>query len=170
MSICNVVGARPNFMKIAPIIDELRRRQHAQVLVHTGQHYDTQVSAVFFRDLGLPEPDVYLGVGSDSHGRQTARIMTALDEAWEREAPELVVVVGDVNSTVAAALVAAKRGIPVAHIEAGLRSLTVPCRKKSIALSRTISPICSSLPKPAATRTCVAKESRTSASTSSVTA
>jgi UDP-N-acetylglucosamine 2-epimerase (non-hydrolysing) len=122
MPICNVVGARPNFMKIAPIIEELKRRGQAQMLVHTGQHYDAQVSAVFFRDLGLPEPDVYLGVGSDSHARQTARIMTALDEAWEREAPELVVVVGDVNSTVAAALVAAKRCIPVAHVEAGLRS------------------------------------------------
>lgn len=122
MSICNVVGARPNFMKIAPIVEELRRRGRPQFLVHTGQHYDAKVSDVFFRDLGLPQPDVYLGVGSDSHARQTARIMTALEEVWERQTPDLVVVVGDVNSTMAAALVAAKRRIPVAHVEAGLRS------------------------------------------------
>ncbi|MCW5977395.1 MAG: UDP-N-acetylglucosamine 2-epimerase (non-hydrolyzing) [Bryobacteraceae bacterium] len=122
MSICNVVGARPNFMKIAPIVDELRRRGRPQFLVHTGQHYDPKVSEVFFRDLGLPEPDIYLGVGSDTHGRQTARIMIALEEIWERQRPELAIVVGDVNSTMASALVAAKQRIPLAHVEAGLRS------------------------------------------------
>jgi UDP-N-acetylglucosamine 2-epimerase (non-hydrolysing) len=122
MRIANVVGARPNFMKMAPVIAEMRRRGLPQELIHTGQHYDANVSEVFFRELGLPEPDVYLGVGSDSQARQTARIMMALEEVWLARRPDLVVVAGDVNSTMAAALVAAKLTIPVAHVEAGLRS------------------------------------------------
>ncbi len=121
--ICCVVGARPNFMKMAPVIEGLKRRPSLRpYLVHTGQHYDSALSHVFFEELGLPRPDHDLGVGSGSHARQTAAVMTALDELWDRERPDLVVVAGDVNSTVAAALVAAKRGIPTAHVEAGLRS------------------------------------------------
>ncbi|MBI5666864.1 MAG: UDP-N-acetylglucosamine 2-epimerase (non-hydrolyzing) [Chloroflexi bacterium] len=122
MLICNVVGARPNFMKIAPIVEELNRRGLPQILVHTGQHYDANMSQVFFDQLGLPRPDIDLGVGSDSHTRQTARIMIAFEEVCQQHHPSLVVTVGDVNSTMAAALVAAKLTIPVAHVEAGLRS------------------------------------------------
>lgn len=122
MSVCHIVGARPNFMKMAPIVEELQRRSVPQKLVHTGQHYDANMSKVFFDELGMPEPDIYLGIGSDSHARQTARIMTALEEVFLQEQPSLIMVAGDVNSTVAAALVAAKLLIPVAHVEAGLRS------------------------------------------------
>lgn len=120
--ICNVVGARPNFMKIAPIVEELRRRGLPQQLIHTGQHYSPAISDVFFEELGLPEPDRHLWIGSDTHARQTARIMVDLERIWLRRRPDLVVVVGDVNSTLAAALGASKLGISVAHIEAGLRS------------------------------------------------
>jgi UDP-N-acetylglucosamine 2-epimerase (non-hydrolysing) len=117
-----VVGARPNFMKVAPILRALQRANVPGVLVHTGQHHDELLSGVFFRDLDLPAPNVYLGVGSGSHAEQTARVMLAFDPALETEQPACVIVVGDVNSTVACALVAAKRGVPLAHVEAGLRS------------------------------------------------
>jgi UDP-N-acetylglucosamine 2-epimerase (non-hydrolysing) len=120
--ICTVVGARPNFIKMAPVILEARRRGLPQVFVHTGQHYDSQMSAIFFEELGMPQPDVYLGVGSGSHAEQTARIMRAFEQACVRHEPDLVVVGGDVNSTLACALAAAKLHIPVAHVEAGLRS------------------------------------------------
>ncbi len=122
MLVCNVVGARPNFMKMAPVVLELKRRRIPQFLVHTGQHYDEGLSQVFFRDLGLPQPDVDLGVGSDSHARQTARIMTAFEELCRERKPDLVIAGGDVNSTLAVALVASKSRIPLAHVEAGLRS------------------------------------------------
>ena len=122
MLICNVVGARPNFMKMAPVVLELKRRRIPQVLVHTGQHYDTNMSQIFFDQLGMPEPDVYLGVGSDTHARQTARIMATFEDVCEKRQPTLVAVGGDVKSTMAVALVAAKLHIPVAHVEAGLRS------------------------------------------------
>jgi UDP-N-acetylglucosamine 2-epimerase (non-hydrolysing) len=119
-----VVGARPNFMKIAPIVRELRRHpdEFAFTLVHTGQHYDAAMSDVFFRELGLPRPDVDLGVGSGSHAQQTAAIMSAFEPVLIDAAPGMVLVVGDVNSTIACALVAAKLGVRVAHVEAGLRS------------------------------------------------
>ncbi|MFN7986169.1 MAG: UDP-N-acetylglucosamine 2-epimerase (non-hydrolyzing) [Thermoanaerobaculia bacterium] len=124
-----VVGARPNFMKVAPVLAELSARREGGVaagvepfVVHTGQHYDGAMSDVFFRDLGMPEPDDFLGVGSDTHGRQTAKVMTAFEDVCDSRRPDGVVVVGDVNSTLACALVAAKRGIGVAHVEAGLRS------------------------------------------------
>jgi UDP-N-acetylglucosamine 2-epimerase (non-hydrolysing) len=122
--VLHVVGARPNFMKVAPLVASLARRGTAQRLVHTGQHFDERMSGVFFEELGLPRPDAYLGVGSGTHAEQTARVMLAFERALAeaRPAPALVVVPGDVNSTVAAALVAAKLGIPVAHLEAGLRS------------------------------------------------
>jgi UDP-N-acetylglucosamine 2-epimerase (non-hydrolysing) len=123
MKILNIVGARPNFMKIAPIHREMNK--HASLnplLVHTGQHYDEKMSRLFFHDLGLPEPDVYLGVGSGTHTEQTAKIMLAFEKVLIKEKPDLIIVVGDVNSTAACSLVAAKMGIKIAHVEAGLRS------------------------------------------------
>jgi UDP-N-acetylglucosamine 2-epimerase (non-hydrolysing) len=118
-----VAGARPNFMKIAPLLRELRaRRRFETTLVHTGQHYDRAMSESFFQDLGIPEPDLNLGVGSGSHARMTAQVLVAMEGVLEARRPDAVVVVGDVNSTLAAALAAAKLGIPVAHVEAGLRS------------------------------------------------
>jgi len=110
-------------MKVAPILAELRKREGVhQILVHTGQHYDAKMSDVFFRDLGMPDPDVHLGVGSGSHAQQTAKVMVEVEPVLLREKPDVVVVAGDVNSTIAVALVAAKLGIAIAHVEAGLRS------------------------------------------------
>lgn len=120
--VLHVTGARPNFPKAAPVVRELDRRGIDQFLVHTGQHYDDKMSEVFFRELDLPRPDLNLGVGSASHATQTAKIMTELETVFVEREPALVVVYGDVNSTVAAALVAAKLEQPVAHVEAGLRS------------------------------------------------
>ncbi len=118
-----VAGARPNFMKIAPLMRELRgRKAFTPTLVHTGQHYDPAMSEQFFQELGIPEPDVNLGVGSGSHGAQTAEVLRGMERVLEEETPEALVVVGDVNSTLAASLAAAKLQIPVAHVEAGLRS------------------------------------------------
>lgn len=124
MKVLNIVGARPNFMKMAPIVAEMRRRNKeiSQLLVHTGQHYDEAMSASFFRDLGMPEPDINLEVGSGSHAQQTARVMMAFEAVILEHRPDWVVVVGDVNSTIACALVATKLGVKVAHVEAGLRS------------------------------------------------
>jgi UDP-N-acetylglucosamine 2-epimerase (non-hydrolysing) len=119
-----VAGARPNFMKVAPPLQELRKYPEAfrTRLIHTGQHYDAEMSDVFFRDLELPQPDRFLGIGSGSHAEQTARVMVAFERVCVEERPDLVVVVGDVNSTMACAITAKKLCIPVAHIEAGLRS------------------------------------------------
>jgi UDP-N-acetylglucosamine 2-epimerase (non-hydrolysing) len=117
-----VVGARPNFMKMAPVIDALARAGHRPFVVHTGQHYDRNMSEVFFDQLGMPRPDVDLGVGSDSHARQTARVMEGFETICEAQRPDLVLVGGDVNSTLAVALVASKLLVPVGHVEAGLRS------------------------------------------------
>lgn len=123
MKIVHVVGARPNFMKIAPILQAVERAGFAeQKLVHTGQHYDASMSDVFFTDLGMPRPDIFLGVGSGSHAEQTAKVMIGFEEICLDEKPDLVVVAGDVNSTIACALVSAKLGIRCAHVEAGLRS------------------------------------------------
>src|SRR5438067_10388218 len=123
MKVLNVVGARPNFMKIAPIVEAMKKATDINgILVHTGHHYDEGMSDVFFRDLGIPVPDVHLGVGSGSHAEQTARIMVEFEKVCLAEKPDLVVVVGDVNSTMACTIVAAKLRIPVAHVEAGLRS------------------------------------------------
>jgi UDP-N-acetylglucosamine 2-epimerase (non-hydrolysing) len=123
VKILHVVGARPNFMKVAPILAQLKKRPGVvQVLVHTGQHYDAKMSDVFFQDLGMPAPDVHLGVGSGSHAQQTAKVMTEIEPVLLREKPDVVVVAGDVNSTIAVALVAAKMGIAIAHVESGLRS------------------------------------------------
>lgn len=119
-----VAGARPNFMKVAPIVAAMKRRrdEFQPMLVHTGQHYDAAMSDAFFRDLEMVEPDVYLGVGSGSHAAQTAAVMLAFEPVLIKEKPDWVVVVGDVNSTLACGLVAVKLGIKVAHVEAGLRS------------------------------------------------
>jgi UDP-N-acetylglucosamine 2-epimerase (non-hydrolysing) len=118
-----IAAARPNFMKIAPLFHALRREPWCSVrLVHTGQHYDKNMSDAFFSDLGLPSPDLHLGVGSGSHAEQTANVMLGYEAACLAEPPGLTLVVGDVNATVACALVAAKLHIPVAHLEAGLRS------------------------------------------------
>ncbi len=117
-----VVGARPNFMKIAPLYAELKRRGVKQILLHTGQHYDKNMSKVFFEDLGMPEPDIYLGIGSGSHAEQTAKVMVEFEKVCIEHQPSMVVVVGDVNSTIACSIVAAKLWITSAHVEAGLRS------------------------------------------------
>jgi UDP-N-acetylglucosamine 2-epimerase (non-hydrolysing) len=131
MKILIIAGARPNFMKVAPLIHCIQRQNSVVApgaapiefrLVHTGQHYDAQMSDVFFRELNIPPPDVSLEVGSGSHAVQTANVMTRFEPVCEQEKPDWVVVVGDVNSTVACALVASKLGIKVAHVEAGLRS------------------------------------------------
>jgi UDP-N-acetylglucosamine 2-epimerase (non-hydrolysing) len=124
IKVFNIVGARPNFMKAAPVVKEMKRREDKFLpfLVHTGQHYDAHMSDAFFRDLDLPEPDFYLGVGSAGQAEQTARIMLAFEPVLRTEKPDLVLVVGDVNSTLACALTAVKMNIPVAHVEAGLRS------------------------------------------------
>jgi len=119
-----VAGARPNFMKIAPLMNEFAKRTSSfePILVHTGQHYDKAMSDSFFRDLGIPEPDVNLGVGSGSHGYQTAQVLMKIEPLLIERKPHVVLVVGDVNSTLAATLAAVKLQIPVAHVEAGLRS------------------------------------------------
>lgn len=124
LSVLNVVGARPNFVKMAPIIEAMRRHP-ARIryrLVHTGQHYNAQLNEAFFKDLDLPDADIELGIGSGGHAEQTGRIMISFEAECLKHKPDLVLVVGDVNSTFACAIAAKKVGIPVAHVEAGLRS------------------------------------------------
>src|SRR4051812_16498161 len=123
MKIIAVAGARPNFMKVAPLLREVARRAGIEAyLVHTGQHYDERMSKLFFEELEIPRPDVDLGVGSGSHAVQTAEVMKRFEPVVLEQKPDAVVVVGDVNSTIACALTAVKLGVPVAHVEAGLRS------------------------------------------------
>src|SRR6202051_2119093 len=123
MQIAHIVGARPNFMKVAPVMIALREHQSVeQTLIHTGQHYDLNMSDVFFQQLGIPTPDVNLSVGSGTHAKQTAEIMMRLEPVVCERQPDIVLVYGDVNSTVATALVCAKLGIRIGHVEAGLRS------------------------------------------------
>jgi len=122
VKILSVVGARPNFMKMAPVVEQILQRGIPHLFVHTGQHYDENMSRVFFDQLGMPRPDVDLEVGSDTHARQTARIMTAFEEVCREHRPDIVLVGGDVNSTAAVALVSAKEGIALGHVESGLRS------------------------------------------------
>jgi UDP-N-acetylglucosamine 2-epimerase (non-hydrolysing) len=122
MRILHVVGARPNFMKVAPVYRAILERGHEQTLVHTGQHYDSRMSDVFFKELEIPEPDENLNVGSGSHAQQTAAIMSSFEPAVLAHKPDIVLVYGDVNSTVAATLVCSKIGIRVGHVESGLRS------------------------------------------------
>ena len=123
MKIIHVVGARPNLMKIAPIIFECKKHGEMEsLLIHTGQHYDDKMNGLFFRELGIPEPDINLGVGSASHAVQTAEIMKAFEPVVLKHRPDVVLVVGDVNSTVACGLVVVKLGVKLVHVEAGLRS------------------------------------------------
>jgi UDP-N-acetylglucosamine 2-epimerase (non-hydrolysing) len=119
-----IVGARPNFMKAAPLMRQLHRfpGRFSTLLIHTGQHYDHKLSQLFFEELGMARPDIYLGVGSGTHAEQTAKIMVELEKVFTEHRPDLVIVFGDVNSTMAASLVAAKLCIKIAHVEAGLRS------------------------------------------------
>ncbi len=130
LKIINVVGARPNFMKIAPLIDAMKDHPGRidTMLVHTGQHYDEKMSKTFFEDLGMPRPDIDLEVGSGTHAEQTGKVMIAFEQVCLKEKPDLVVVVGDINSTMACTITAKKLGIRVAHVEAGLRSrdMTMP--------------------------------------------
>jgi len=123
MKIINIVGARPNFMKIAPIMDEMKKYSWIQpILLHTGQHYDQKMSTLFFDELKIPKPDISLGVGSDTHAKQVAKIMEKFDDVCIAEKPDAIMVVGDVNSTMACSLVASKMNIKIIHLEAGLRS------------------------------------------------
>ena len=140
MKILHVVGARPNFPKLAPVHRAAARRGLEQVVVHTGQHYDESMSESFFRDLGIPAPDVNLEVGSASHAVQTARIMERIEPVLQAQRPDWLVVYGDVNSTLAATLVATKLGIRAAHVEAGLRShdRTMPEELNRIATDRLV--------------------------------
>ncbi len=123
LKVLHIVGARPNFMKVAPVLNALKDRSGVeQLLVHTGQHYDAGMSAVFFEQLGLPAPHMNLAIGSGTHARQTAETMIRLEPVVEQTAPDVVLVYGDVNSTVAAVLVCAKLRVRTGHVEAGLRS------------------------------------------------
>jgi UDP-N-acetylglucosamine 2-epimerase (non-hydrolysing) len=122
MKVVSIVGARPQFVKLAPVAAALSAAGHEHVIVHTGQHYDDRLSDVFFADLAIPQPDVHLGVGSGSHGVQTGTMLSALDGVLDAQRPDWVLVYGDTNSTIAGALSAVKMHLPVAHLEAGLRS------------------------------------------------
>jgi UDP-N-acetylglucosamine 2-epimerase (non-hydrolysing) len=122
VKVLSVVGARPQFVKLAPVAAALGETEHQHVIVHTGQHYDARMSDVFFADLKIPSPDVHLGVGSASHGVQTGSMLSALDAVFDEHRPDWVLVYGDTNSTLAGAVCAVKMHLPVAHLEAGLRS------------------------------------------------
>ena len=125
MKICVILGTRPEIIKMAPVIDEINRRSHELLLIHTGQHYDKEMSDNFFLDLELPKPNYNIHVGSGSHGKQTALMMDGIEDVLISEKPDIVLVQGDTNAVLAGALVAQKLHIPVGHVEAGLRSFDV---------------------------------------------
>ena len=172
MRIVYVIGTRPNFVKTAPVIAALRERlpEGRHTIVHTGQHYDRLMSEVFLEELGVPAPDHMLEVGSGSHAQQTARVMERLEPVLDEERPDLVMVPGDVNSTLAAALTAAKMQIPVAHIESGLRSFdrTMPEELNRIVADELSEHLFMHSPT-RRSRTCAPRASPTSGCTSSAT-
>ena len=142
MKIATVLGTRPEIIKMAPIIDEISRRGIDQIVLHTGQHYDDEMSDAFFRDLEIPAPDYNIHVGSGTHGRQTGLMMKGIEEVLIDEKPDIVLVQGDTNAVLAGALVASKLHIAVGHVEAGLRSFDMTMPEE---LNRRAADVCSSM-------------------------